>query len=62
MKKITVKVRTPFAHSEKDESQKAQWTRDGRVWVFDPVAGHYTTCHKLTVNQERYVRRMCRPV
>lgn len=29
---------------------------DGTVRVYDPVAGHFTTCHRLTENQKRYVR------
>jgi len=63
MKKTTVKVRRPFGkNSEKNESQKARWTTDNRVWVYDPVAGHFTTCHSLTANQEAFVRRRCRPV
>ncbi len=28
---------------------------DGRVYVMDDVAGHYTTCHNLTEGQRRYV-------
>ena len=28
---------------------------DGRVWVEDGVAGHFTTCHNLTDGQVRYV-------
>ena len=31
---------------------------DGQVWVWDSVAGHYTTCHHLTARQIARVRRM----
>jgi hypothetical protein len=30
--------------------------QDGQVWVWDDVAGHYTTCHSLTAGQVRYVK------
>lgn len=35
---------------------KAMCTADGRVWVYDDVAKHYTTAHSLTDGQLRYVR------
>ena len=28
----------------------------GTVWVYDPVAVHWTTCHSLTLAQIRRVR------
>ena len=33
---------------------------DGTVRVWDSVAGHYTTCHRLTAGQLRYVRSRVR--
>jgi hypothetical protein len=31
---------------------------NGQAYVWDSVAGHYTTCHSLTANQVAYVRRL----
>ena len=36
----------------------AAYYEDGRVWVYDSVAGHYTTCHSLTPRQMAMVRRL----
>ena len=33
---------------------------DGMVRVYDPVAGHFTTCHSLTPSQQRRVRSATR--
>jgi len=30
--------------------------RDGQAWVYDPCAGHYTTCHSMTSGQVRRVK------
>ena len=40
------------------ELQPAFADADGRVWVYDDVAGHYTTCHSLRPGQVRYVRAL----
>jgi hypothetical protein len=31
------------------------YAEGGRVWVYDSIAGHYTTLHALTPAQCRYV-------
>jgi hypothetical protein len=33
---------------------------DCQAWVWDSVAGHYTTCHSLTKGQIERVRRLAR--
>lgn len=38
-------------------SHKAYATENGKVRVWDDVAGHYTICHDLTPAQVRYVVR-----
>ncbi len=30
--------------------------QDGMVYVYDSVAGHYTTCHSASVGQVKYVK------
>lgn len=30
---------------------------DGRLLAYDPVAGHYTSCHSITPRQDRQIRR-----
>jgi hypothetical protein len=40
---------------------KAYADSTGIVRVYDSVAGHYTVCHSLTANQERYVRARTMP-
>ena len=29
---------------------------NGQAWVWDSIAGHYTSCHSLTENQVKYVK------
>jgi hypothetical protein len=48
MKTVNVKTSTGTAKAYADST--------GIVRVYDSVAGHYTVCHSLTANQERYVR------
>ena len=31
---------------------------NGQVWVYDTVAGHFTTCHSLTAGQQARVKRL----
>jgi len=31
---------------------------DGTVSVWDPIAGHYTTCHALSDSAERRIRKI----
>jgi hypothetical protein len=35
----------------------ARVTDDGAVYVWDDMAGHWTTCHSLTPRQIAYVKR-----
>jgi hypothetical protein len=59
MKKTpTTKVRNAFTGFR--GTYVAKLGLDGRVWVYDSVAGHYTTCHALTDAQIRYVRYRCK--
>ena len=40
------------------ETRRVQVDPDGYVWVWDDVAGHYTTCHSLSPRAlARIVRR-----
>ncbi len=62
MKKEFVMVKEPFGHnSEKGERRPARLSQGGVVRVYDPVSGHYTTCHELTESQIRYVKSRCYP-
>lgn len=36
----------------------AAYYEGGRAYVWDSVAGHYTTCHHLTARQVARVRKM----
>jgi len=40
------------------EMVRAYADEAGRVRVWDSVAGHYTTCHRLTPRQVARVRRL----
>jgi len=52
----TVNVKNAF--SDLIGTYSAYADEDGTVRVWDSSAGHYTTCHNLTENQIKYVRRM----
>ena len=32
--------------------------RDGRVWVYDSIAGHFTTCHALTPRSIKRIQKL----
>jgi len=53
----TTTVRKPFSSSRANETAQAFADADG-VWVYDDVAGYFTTCHSLTATQEARVRRL----
>jgi len=55
----TVNVKNAFDGSRGTTTAYAD--EDGRVLVYDSVAGHYTTCHSLTASQEKYVRARTAP-
>ena len=44
----------------KTRSYAALVESDGSVLVHDDVAGHYTRCHSLTEEQQRYIRGRAR--
>lgn len=52
----TTNVRNAFENC--NGATKAFAEKDGTVYVYDNVAGHYTTCHSLTENQKKRVRRL----
>ena len=39
---------------------KCRVDADGTVWVYDSVAGHYTTCHSLSDSAVRRIRRLAK--
>ena len=40
------------------ESIKAMIDQDGKVVVYDDVAGYYTRCHSLSKSAERRIRKL----
>jgi hypothetical protein len=57
---ITVKTGRAFSADPPNAGYTAWVTQEGTIYVWDSVAGHYTTCHSLTECQERYCRRNAR--
>jgi len=56
----TVNVKNAFTGQR--GSARAYADRGGIVRVLDNIAGHYTTCHKLTEPQIKYFVRMTRQI
>jgi hypothetical protein len=52
----TVNVRNAFSNEK--GTYPAYADKIGVVWVWDAVAGHYTSCHSLTKNQIKRVRQL----
>jgi hypothetical protein len=50
---VTIRAR---AFGGRLETLRAFADADGGVWVFDSVAGHYTSCHGLGASAVRRVR------
>ncbi len=48
------------AFSSSERGYRAMVSEDGTVRVWDSVAGHFTTCHRLTESQERLIRARAR--
>ena len=54
----TLKIRAKAFTGEGVRSHKCMVDTDGTVRVWDSVAGHYTTCHSLSVAAQRRIRRL----
>ncbi len=57
IKYLTVRSGRAFSCDAPGTGYRARVEADGTVRVYDDLAGHYTTCHSLTVAQIRYIRR-----
>lgn len=53
----TIIIRCRAFASEGVRENKVRVESDGRVWVYDSVAGHYTTCHSLGRSALARIRR-----
>lgn len=49
----TVNVKNAF--NGRKGTYRAYADKEGRVWVYDSIAGHFTTVHGLSLQQINYV-------
>lgn len=52
-----LKIRARFFSGAPIETREVIVDDDGRIYVWDEVADHYTTCHSLARSAERRIRK-----
>lgn len=57
MNKIIIAIAKPFNAFPRGQHNFSIST-DGTVWVWDSVAGHYTTCHSLSAQAQARIRKL----
>ena len=57
MTTITITMITKAFSSETRRAYRMTVDADGRVWVWDSIAGQYTTCHSMSERSMAIARR-----